>query len=428
MNKNLKVSIIGLGYVGLPLAIEFGKYYKTIGFDISKIKIKELSQFIDRENVISTKMFKSSKLLIFTSNINELDDTDIFIIAVPTPIDKNNKPDLRLLKNASKLVGSVLKKGSIIVYESTVFPGATEDFCVPILEKASRLNWKKDFFVGYSPERINPGDKLHQIQNIIKIVSGDTKKTLNILVKLYRKIIVAGICPVSSIRVAEAAKIIENTQRDINIALMNELAIIFDKLNLDTMEVIKAASTKWNFAPFKPGLVGGHCIGVDPYYLTYKSQQVGYKPKMILAGRKLNDDMPIFVAKKLFQLLDKFKFDSKEVKINILGITFKKNVKDLRNSKVFNLIYEIRKTNNNLFIYDPLINNNDLIGTGLSNKKWDDLPKSEVLILAVPHDKILKLGYKNLINKVKSKGIIVDIMSVIPTKFNFGNKINIWRL
>ena len=428
MKNNFKISIIGLGYVGLPLAIEFGKFFETIGFDISKTKIEELKNFNDREDVVSPNMFRKAKKLRFTYNERELNNTDIFIVAVPTPIDENKKPDLTMLKKASKIIGGIIKKQSIVVYESTIYPGATEEVCIPILEKQSRLKWKRDFFVGYSPERINPGDKKHQIKNIVKIVSGDTNKTLKTLIKLYEKIIEAGVCPVSSIKVAEAAKIIENTQRDINIALMNELSIIFDKLNLDTMEIIEAASTKWNFIPFKPGFVGGHCIGVDPYYLTYKSEKVGYKPQMILAGRKINDNMATLVARKLLELLKLYNMDLKKIKINILGLTFKENVKDLRNSKVVDLLLELKKINQNIYVHDPLIDNKIVDEIGMINRQWNDMPKSDVLIIAVPHDQILKLGYKKILEKLKNNGILMDIKSVMPNKKLLGENVKIWRL
>ena len=335
--KTKKIALIGLGYVGLPLAIEFGKKFKVVGFDISKERIDLLKKNEDPNLEISKKEFSDSAHLNFSHNIDDIKDCNIYIITVPTPIDKHKTPDLTALEKSSKTVGSVLKKGDIVIYESTVYPGATEEFCVPILEKQSGLKFNTDFYCGYSPERINPGDKKHKLIDIKKVTAGSTPEIALEVDELYNEIIVAGTHKAESIKVAEAAKVIENTQRDLNIALINELSIIFKKLNIDTEAVLKAAETKWNFNSFRPGLVGGHCIGVDPYYLTYKSKIAGYEPKIILAGRKLNDNMSTYVTKNILKILTKKKIKIKKAKILIMGLSFKENCSDLRNSKILDV-------------------------------------------------------------------------------------------
>ena len=342
-SEEIKIAIIGLGYVGLPLALEFSKKKKVIGFDINKDRIKDLNSGIDKNLDFQKNEIQISKKLNFTYNVEDLKFANCFIITVPTPIDEFKKPDLLPLLSASEMVGKIIKKGDLIIYESTVYPGCVEDECVPILEKFSELRYNIDFFCGYSPERINPGDKKHTLSNIKKITSGSTPEIANFVDNLYKEIITAGTHMAPNIKVAEAAKIIENTQRDLNIALINELSIIFDKLNIDTKEVLDAASTKWNFLPFKPGLVGGHCIGVDPYYLTYKAEKIGYHPKIILAGREINDSMGNYVALKFIEELKKKNIKIKGSKILIMGLTFKENCTDIRNSGIKNVIEKLKK-------------------------------------------------------------------------------------
>ena len=360
-NNKTKLAIIGLGYVGLPLAVEFGKQLSTVGFDINISRIKELKSGYDSTNEVSTEELIKHSNLKLTSNIDDLKNCNIYIITVPTPIDDEKKPDLVPLKNSSRDVAKILKKDDIVIYESTVYPGATEEDCVPILEEMSGLKYNQDFYCGYSPERINPGDKLHRLVSIKKITSGSTPEIATVVDELYQEIITAGTHKTASIKIAEAAKVIENTQRDVNIALINELAIIFNKLNIDTESVLEAAGTKWNFLPFRPGLVGGHCIGVDPYYLTHKALDVGYHPEMILAGRKINDNMAKYIANNVINLMN-----SKNIQINnsnvlIMGLTFKENCPDLRNTKVIDLINEFKKNQCNVDVYDPWVKDSDAI-------------------------------------------------------------------
>ncbi len=407
-----KITIIGLGYVGLPLAIEFAKKFKVLGFDISKSRIYELKKGID-----SNGEFKKNEILkkkiYFTDSERDVRDSDFYIITVPTPLKKNNMPDLAPLKNASLIVGKKIKKGDIIIYESTVYPGCTEDECVPILEKNSGLVYNVDFFCGYSPERINPGDKKRRLCNIKKVVSGSNSKVLKIINDLYSQIITAGTHIAPSIQVAEASKIIENVQRDVNISLMNEFALIFEKLNLDTKEVLDAASTKWNFLNFKPGLVGGHCIGVDPYYLAYKSVKSGYKPKVLLNGRRVNNS----ISKNIFKSIQKkcihSDIDLKKCKILILGITFKENCSDIRNSRVLNLHNHFKKLTNKVDVFDPHANKDEVLktfGIDLLNRISN---KYHIVILAVAHNEFLKIDFKNILEK---KYILYDVKSILPKK------------
>lgn len=384
MPSQIKICVVGLGYVGLPLAVAFGRKENINGFDINKNRIKELKNNIDKTAELSSSEIKKAKIN-FSFNQKIISESNFIIVAVPTPIDKNKKPDLKILLNASKIVGQNLKAGSIVVYESTVYPGCTENDCAPILEKYSKLKLNKDFYIGYSPERINPGDKIHTVENIIKVVSGSNKKTLNTVAKTYAKIIKAGIYKTSSIQVAEAAKIIENTQRDVNIALMNELKMILDKARIDYEEVIKAAGTKWNFLKFTPGLVGGHCIGVDPYYLAQKAKQLGHDPKIILAGRNINDNMAKYEARKMITYMYNNKIKVK--KILILGATFKPNITDIRNSKVEDFIKELKKNKCQITIFDPFIKSNKIFGC--RNIKKSQLKKYDFLVKAVNH-KIFK--------------------------------------
>ena len=351
--KNIKIGIIGLGYVGLPLAVEFGKKFPVVGYDISVERIKSLKKGIDDTLEVSRKDFSKAVNLKFTNNPKDMKSQNFFIITVPTPINKKKKPDLSLLKNATKIVGKLLNKGDIVIFESTVYPGVTEDICVPILEKYSKLFFNRDFFCGYSPERINPGDKEHRLVNITKVTSGSNSEVAQIIDLLYKQIIKAGTFKAKSIKVAEAAKVIENTQRDINIALINELSIIFNKLEIDSRSVLEAASSKWNFLKFYPGLVGGHCIGVDPYYLTYKAEEVGYIPKVILAGRRLNDAMGSYVVSELLKLMIKKKINTIKAKILIMGLAFKENCTDYRNTRVLDIIEELKEHNLKIDVYDP---------------------------------------------------------------------------
>ena len=408
--KNLKLAIVGLGYVGLPLALEFAKKRQVVGFDINKKRIKELNFGIDKNFEFTKKELQSSKKLNFTNSIKDIKSSNCYIITVPTPIDKFKNPDLRPLLNSSELIAKMIKKGDLIIFESTVYPGCIEEICVPILEKFSGLTFNKDFFCGYSPERINPGDKIHTISNIKKITSGSTIETANLVDKLYNEIVTVGTYKSPSIKVAEAAKVIENTQRDLNIALVNELSVLFGKMNIDTQDVLDAAGTKWNFLPFKPGLVGGHCIGVDPYYLTYKAEKLGYNPKIILAGRKLNDNMGVYVASKLIKNLKKSKIKIERAKILIMGLTFKENCADIRNSGIESVISKLKKSKCILNLYDPWVEKkkvrdafNILPISKLGKKKYD------AVVIAVAHEKFKKMGIKSISNLCKKNHVIYDL-------------------
>ncbi len=400
MDKS-KICIIGLGYVGLPLAVEFSKKYKTHGFDTSENRIQDLLSGVDSTGEISKKELKeilNKETLKLTSKKNQIPNCDFYIITVPTPINEFNQPDMSLLFAASKFVGSLLKKNNIVIFESTVYPGATEEECVPILEKESNLKLNKDFFCGYSPERINPGDKLHTLTKIKKVVSGSSEEATDKINKLYNSIIKAGTHIAPSIKVAEAAKVIENTQRDINIAFVNELSLIFDHLEINTKDVLDAAKTKWNFLEFTPGLVGGHCIGVDPYYLTYKAQTCGYEPEIILAGRRLNDNMSFHVANKVINLINKKKNDIKEAKVLVLGVTFKENCPDIRNSKVFDLVSVLKKKGIKVDLHDPLADEKEVFkhyGESLIERSSLYLKNYEAVILAVPHEIFYKIDFES---------------------------------
>jgi len=407
-----KIAIIGLGYVGLPLAVAFSKKRNVLGFDLSIKRIDELKQGYDKTNEVLSKDLKKNKNITFVSDIEKIRVSNTYIIAVPTPIKKNKKPDLKNIIDATKLVSSVLSKGDIIIYESTVYPGLTEEICVPVIEKNTNFKFNKDFYCGYSPERANPGDKKHTVDKIVKITSGSTPKIANIVDQLYSEIIKAGTFKVSSIKVAEAAKVIENTQRDLNIALMNELSLIFNQLNIDTDEVLKAASTKWNFINFKPGLVGGHCIGVDPYYLTYKSENAGYSPKIILAGRNINENMPKYICKRFVRALSKRTNNKNRKKILILGATFKENCPDLRNSKVYDIFSYLKKKQLQVDIHDPIAVPKEMDGIyeshfikNLRNSFYDGI------LLAVAHKEYIKLGAKNILKFGTKNCIFYDIKS-----------------
>lgn len=391
-----KLGIIGLGYVGLPLAVEFGKKMSVVGFDINKERIADLQAGFDRTLEVEKNELQQAAQLSYSANIDDLKSVNVYIVTVPTPVDEYRKPDLRPLESASKTVGSVLKKGDIVIYESTVYPGCTEEVCVPILEKVSGLTFNKDFFAGYSPERINPGDKQHRVANIKKVTSGSTPEVAERVDQLYKKIIVAGTYKASSLKVAEAAKVIENSQRDVNIAFINELAMIFQRIGIDTHEVLEAAGTKWNFLPFKPGLVGGHCIGVDPYYLTYKAESLGYHPEVILSGRRINDNMGIYIANEVVKLMAKNKLPIFDAKVLVLGITFKENCPDIRNSKVVDLIKELESFGTQVDIYDPQADESEVkheYGLTMINKP---ARKYHAVVLAVSHREFTTLDLNDL--------------------------------
>ena len=423
------IAVVGLGYVGLPLAVEFGKKYRTIAFDLSSEKIKNYKRHHDPNGEISEKELRAAKKLEVTIKPDMLRQADYILIAVPTPVDAAHQPDFRPLTTASATAGQYLKKGATVVYESTVYPGATEEICIPILEKTSGMKWKRGFHVGYSPERINPGDKEHTLTKIVKVVSGDDDKTLERVAKLYESIISAGIYRAPSIKVAEAAKVIENTQRDLNIALINELAIIFNKLGLDTLEVLKAAGTKWNFLPFRPGLVGGHCIGVDPYYLTYKADMIGYHPQVILAGRRINDGIGKFVAEQTVKLMLGAGSAVKGAKVNVLGLTFKENCPDLRNSKTIDVINELKIYGVDMFLHDPVADPEQAEKEyGLDLLPWDRLPKADAIVVAVAHRPFAERPLRDYLSKMNDKKCFVDVMSIFDATELRKNGLHFWQL
>jgi len=408
--EEVKIGIIGLGYVGLPLAVEFGKKYPTVGFDIQRSRIEELQNGYDRTLEVEPELLAEAEYLTYTHELEELRNVNFFIVTVPTPIDKNNRPDLTPLMKASESVGKVLKKGDVVVYESTVYPGCTEEDCVPVLEKFSGLTFNQDFYCGYSPERINPGDKVHRVTTIQKITSGSTPEVAQLVNEVYASIITAGTYLAPSIKVAEAAKVIENCQRDINIAFVNELSLIFDKMNIDTLEVLEAAGTKWNFLPFRPGLVGGHCIGVDPYYLTHKAEEIGYHSQVILAGRKINDNMGAFVANKVVKLMIKKGISVNNARVLVLGITFKENCPDIRNSKVIDIIRELHDFGVQVDVHDPLASNDEVMheyGLSLAN---DLNPHYDAIIMAVSHQVFKQLDIQRL---CASQAVIFDVKSTL---------------
>lgn len=428
-NKEEKLSIIGLGYVGLPLAISFAKKVEVIGFDINKEKIELYKKGTDVTNEVSNKILKETTAFL-TSNEKELQKAKFHIVAVPTPVNPDKTPNLDVVIGASKIVGKNLIKGSIVVYESTVYPGVTEDICVPILEKESRLKCGIDFKIGYSPERTNPGDRVHRLEKIKKVVSGIDEETLDIIAKVYGLIIEAGIYKAESIKVAEAAKVIENSQRDINIAFMNELSIIFNKLGIDTQAVLRAASTKWNFLKFTPGLVGGHCIGVDPYYLTYKAEQIGYHSQIILAGRKINDDMGKYVAENTLKQLIKADRQIKGCKVLVMGITFKENCPDIRNSKVMDIINELKEYGIEVKVVDPLAEESEVQGEyGIKLSKLEDVTDVDAVIFAVPHEKFKYITLKDLKKIYKdNKLVLIDIKGIFSRKEAEDLNYLYWRL
>ena len=423
------VAVIGLGYVGLPLVVEFGKQMRTIGFDISLPKVESCQRGVDPSRELAASDLAAATHAVYTADGAMLAEADIIIVAVPTPVDQAHIPDFKPLIGASRSAGRHMKKGVTVVYESTVYPGATEEVCIPVLERESGLKWKQDFFVGYSPERINPGDKEHTLTKILKIVSGDTPETLAQVAALYERIVIPGVHRASSIKAAEAAKVIENTQRDLNIALMNELAIIFDKLGLDTSEVLEAAGTKWNFLKFKPGLVGGHCIGVDPYYLTHKADMLGYHPQVILAGRRINDSMGKFIAEQTIKQMIAAGSAIKGAKVNVLGLTFKENCGDLRNSKVIDIVNELKTYGVDVFVTDPQADVDEAMREyGVQLLPWASLPRADAIIAAVAHDQFASLSVEDLGKKMVNDGAFIDVKAAFDPVALRTAGFKLWRL
>lgn len=412
-----RIAIIGLGYVGLPLAVEFGKQFPTVGFDINEKRIQELRNGIDRTLEVEPELLKEAKHLSYESDVEALENCNVYIVTVPTPIDHNRQPDLTPLIKASEMLGKVVSKGDVIIYESTVYPGATEEACIPVVESVSGLTFNKDIYAGYSPERINPGDKEHRVTSILKVTAGSTPEVADFVDALYRSVITAGTYKASSIKVAEAAKVIENTQRDVNIALVNELAKIFNKLDIDTEEVLKAAGTKWNFLPFRPGLVGGHCIGVDPYYLTHKAQQLGYHPEVILSGRRMNDGMGAYVASQLVKQMLKQKIQVDGARVLILGLTFKENCPDLRNTRVIDVIKELEDYNIAAEVYDPHVDKDEAMHEyGISPVSSPEQGRYDGVLLAVAHNEFRKLGSGEIRSWGKSRHVLYDLKYVLDAK------------
>ncbi|MFM5115982.1 Vi polysaccharide biosynthesis UDP-N-acetylglucosamine C-6 dehydrogenase TviB [Aeromonas hydrophila] len=413
--KDKRIAIIGLGYVGLPLAVEFGKKYKTVGFDINPQRVEGLKNGIDSTLECTGEDLNSAKLLRYSNTLEDINDCNIYIVTVPTPIDKHKQPDMSLLIMASQSVGSVLKLGDIVIYESTVYPGATEEVCIPVLEEVSGKKFNRDFFAGYSPERVNPGDKEHRVTTIKKITSGSTPEIADIIDDLYNSIITRGTHKASSMKVAEAAKVIENTQRDLNVALINELAIIFNKMNIDTEEVLNAAGSKWNFLPFRPGLVGGHCIGVDPYYLTHKAQAIGYHPELILAGRRINDGMGNYVAAQLVKALLNKRIQVYGANVLIMGLSFKENCPDLRNTRVVDIISELADYNVNVEVFDPWINPDEAYNEyGISLAVDLKYHHYDAVIMAVAHDEFKSMSISDIRKYTKLESVIYDLKYILP--------------
>jgi len=424
----MRIAVIGLGYVGLPLAVELGRYYPTTGFDLNTRLIESCRKQLDPTGEVDVAAFNAATQLGFTADDNDLVGNDVYIIAVPTPVDKAKQPDLSPLESASEIVGKVLGEGAIVVYESTVYPGVTEEVCAPILEKYSGLAWPVDFHVAYSPERINPGDKERTLTKITKVVSGDSPEVLAKVAKIYDSIITAGVYQASSIKVAEAAKVIENTQRDLNIAFVNELAIIFDKMGIDTEEVLRAAGTKWNFLPFRPGLVGGHCIGVDPYYLTFKAQSLGYMPEVILAGRRINDSMGKYIAEMTVKKMFARGLDNSG-KVLVCGLTFKEDCPDLRNSQVVKILGELRAYGLEVLVHDPVASTTQAKSFfDVKLMSWDEIPVVDAVVLAVPHQQLLSKGVAPLLGKLSPDGVFIDVKSVFSAATFAETKIDYWRL
>ena len=429
VTQSTVVAVVGLGYVGLPLAVEFGKKFRTVGFDISAAKIDAYRCHIDPTGELGRDDFAAATLLEPTTDATSLREVDFIVVAVPTPIDEAHQPDFEPLINASLLVGRNLKQGATVVFESTVYPGATEEICIPIIERESNQRWKQDFFVGYSPERINPGDREHTLTRIVKVVAGDTPETLELVASMYDSIIGAGVYRASSIKVAEAAKVIENTQRDLNIALMNELSLIFHRMDIDTTEVLEAAGTKWNFLPFRPGLVGGHCIGVDPYYLTHKADKLGYHPQVILAGRRINDGMGKFIAEQTVKSLIQSGVAVKGADVIVLGLTFKENCPDLRNSKVMDVIRELESYGVSVTVHDPVADSGEALAHyGLRLAAWDELPRAHALVAAVAHQSFRDRPVDELIQKLAPGALYVDVKCQADAATLRKRGLTVWRL
>ena len=424
------VAVVGLGYVGLPLAVEFGKKFETIGYDLSEAKIAHYKNYCDPTGEVSTEDLKAATRLTVSTDPSDIGKADVIIVAVPTPVDEAHIPDFSPLVGSSTTVGKHMKKGAIVVYESTVYPGATEEVCIPLLEKHSGMQWMRDFHVGYSPERVNPGDKERTITRIVKVVSGDDDATLKTVGDLYASVIVAGVHRASSIKVAEAAKVIENTQRDLNIALMNELALIFDKIGIDTLEVLQAAGTKWNFLPFRPGLVGGHCIGVDPYYLTHKAEALGYHPQVILAGRRINDGMAAWVAQQTVKGMINNGSSVKGAKVIVLGLTFKEDCPDLRNSKVADLVKELQSFGCDVSVHDPIAENHEAEHEyGISLTPWEQLPgQADAIVAAVSHKQYKAMPLSDILGKLKKGGVFTDVKSAYDPAAIKAAGCSLWRL
>jgi UDP-N-acetyl-D-galactosamine dehydrogenase len=423
------IAVVGLGYVGLPLAVEFGKKHRTIGFDLSEQKVAAYRKRADPTGEVSSEEFKAAGKLEVTTNPRALREADFIIVAVPTPVDQAHNPDFGPLIGASTSVGQNLTRGATVVFESTVYPGATEEVCIPVIEQHSGMKWKKDFFVGYSPERINPGDKQHTLTKIVKVVAGDTPQTLDRVAEVYGSVVSAGVHRASSIKVAEAAKVIENTQRDLNIALVNELAIIFHQIGIDTTEVLEAAGTKWNFLPFRPGLVGGHCIGVDPYYLTYKAETVGYHPQVILSGRKINDGMGKYIAEQTIKRMILRGFAVNKESIIVLGLTFKENVPDTRNSRVIDVIRELQSFGANVFVHDPVADAKEAEHEyGIRLSTWEELPRAAAMVAAVAHNEFRSRPMDRVLEKLMPNGVYVDVKNQADAGALRARGLDVWRL
>jgi UDP-N-acetyl-D-glucosamine/UDP-N-acetyl-D-galactosamine dehydrogenase len=427
--NNKTIGVVGLGYVGLPLAVEFGKVFNTIGFDVAADKLAHYRNGVDPTGEVSGDDLRAAATLRYTSTPADLGTADVIIVAVPTPVNEARLPDFAPLLSASRAIGPHLKRGAIVVYESTVYPGATEEVCIPALEAASGKKWRQDFFVGYSPERINPGDKEHTVTKITKVVAGDTPATLATLADVYGAVIKAGVYRASSIQVAEAAKVIENTQRDVNIALMNELAVIFNRMGLDTREVLDAAGTKWNFLKFKPGLVGGHCIGVDPYYLTYQAEKFGHHPEVILSGRRINDSMGAYIASQTIKQLAKARGTLSIGDVVVLGMTFKENCPDLRNTKVIDIVAGLREYGQRVSVHDPYASAQESIEHyGEPLVAWDALPEADAIVLAVSHQHYLSMPLTTLLTKLKPGGVVIDVKSALDRDAVAALGHALWRL
>ncbi len=425
----MNIAVIGLGYVGLPLVIEFGKVTRTIGFDISARKVESCQRGVDPSRELPDEEMRSAVHAEYTADPKALAEADFIIVAVPTPVDEAHRPDFGPLIGASASAGRYMKKGAVVIYESTVYPGATEEVCVPVLERESGLKWKQDFFVGYSPERINPGDREHTLTRVVKVVAGDLPDTLEKVAVLYERIVAPGVHRTSSIKAAEACKVIENTQRDLNIALMNELAIIFDKIGIDTLEVLEAAGTKWNFLNFRPGLVGGHCIGVDPYYLTHKAETLGYHPQVILAGRRINDGIGKFIADQTVKHIIQGGGQVKRARVNVLGLTFKENCADIRNTKVVDIIHELESFGVEVYLHDPVADAEEARHEyGVSLLPWEELPQADAIVVAVAHNEFVNMPLHHLLGKVTHGGCFIDVKSKFSKDALVAAGMRVWRL